>query len=102
MPKEFAPYSAFVTGRRILILAICGVACSILIPIVSGLGFSPSISPSKPSKRTMTFAERVSYQRAIEDVYWRHRIWPKDNHNPKPPLDAAISRAALEKKVQDY
>ncbi len=29
------------------------------------------------SQRTLTFAERVAYQRAIEEVYWRHRIWPK-------------------------
>jgi hypothetical protein len=27
--------------------------------------------------RTLTFAERVSYQRAIEEVYWRHRICQK-------------------------
>src|SRR6266576_5014729 len=100
MPKEFALYSAFVTGRRILTLAICGVACSILTGTL--LGFFPSISPSKPSKRTLTFAERVSYQRAIEDVYWRHRIWPKENPNPKPSLDAVMSQAQLEKKVEDY
>lgn len=24
----------------------------------------------------LSFAEGVSYQRAIEEVYWRHRIWP--------------------------
>ncbi len=28
-------------------------------------------------QRTLTFEERVSYQRAIEEVYWRHRIWSK-------------------------
>src|SRR6266568_4027586 len=27
-------------------------------------------------RRQLSFAERVSYQRAIEEVYWRHRIWP--------------------------
>jgi hypothetical protein len=43
-----------------------------------------------------------TYQRAIEDVYWRHRIWLKENSNPKPSLDAVISQAELEKKVQDY
>jgi hypothetical protein len=59
-------------------------------------------APGNAFQRTLTFKERVSYQRAVEEVYWRHRIWPKDNPNPKPPLDAAISQAALEKKVQDY
>jgi len=52
--------------------------------------------------RSLTFAERVSYQRAIEEVYWRHRIWPKENPNPKPPLDAVMSQARLEEKVEDY
>jgi len=52
--------------------------------------------------RTLTFEERVSYQRAIEEVYWRHRIWPKENADPKPSLDAVMSQAQLEKKVKDY
>src|SRR6266568_7447882 len=51
---------------------------------------------------TLSFAERVAYQRAIEDVYWRHRIWPNTNPGPKPPLDEVISQAQLEKKVEDY
>ena len=50
----------------------------------------------------LTFSERVAYQRAIEDVYWRHRIWPKENLDPKPSLDAVMSQAQLEKKVTDY
>ena len=54
------------------------------------------------SHRTLTFAERVGYQRTIEEVYWRHRIWPKENPNPKPSLDAVMSQAQLEKKVEEY
>src|SRR3954462_10438793 len=49
------------------------------------------------SHTTLTFAERVSYQRSIEEVYWRHRIWPKGG--PKPSLDAVMSQAQLEEKV---
>src|SRR5437879_12552459 len=63
--------------------------------------FGPQV-PTKVLPRTLSFAERVSYQRAIENVYWRHRIWPKENPNPKPPLDAVMSQAQLEKKVEDY
>jgi hypothetical protein len=44
----------------------------------------------------------VSYQRAIEEVYWRHRIWPKERPDQKPSLDAVMSQSQLEKKVQDY
>ena len=52
--------------------------------------------------RTLNFTERVAYQRAIEDVYWRHRIWPDTNPGPKPPLEAVMSQAQLEKEVADY
>src|SRR5206468_106391 len=60
---------------------------------------------SKVSQRTLTFAQRVVYQRAIEQVYWRHRIWPRsrgERPDPKPPLDAVMTQAQLEKKVTDY
>src|SRR5207247_10992157 len=50
-------------------------------------------------------AERSAYQHAIKEVYWRHRIWPRnggENSDPKPSLDAVMSQAQLEKKVADY
>ena len=53
-------------------------------------------------KQTLTFADRVAYQRAIEEVYWRHRIWPAANAGAKPPLDRVMSQAQIEKKVEDY
>src|SRR5205823_3065258 len=77
---------------------------SYLLLLVAGtvMAFFGPQAPTKVSPRTLSFAERVSYQRAIEDVYWRHRIWPKENPNPKPSLDAVMSQAQLEKKVEDY
>jgi hypothetical protein len=52
--------------------------------------------------RAFTFAERVAFQRAIEDVYWRHRIWPKENPDRKPSLDVVMSQGELENKVAGY
>src|SRR5438874_3672948 len=52
--------------------------------------------------RTLTFADRVAYQRAIEKVYWGHRIWPAANAGAKPPLDRVMPQKAIEKKVEDY
>src|SRR5881227_3201032 len=54
------------------------------------------------NNRTLSFADRAAYQRAIEDVHSRHRIWPKERPDPKPSLDAVMSQATVEKKVQDY
>ena len=64
-------------------------------------------SATRPSTRTeaLTFTDRVAYQRAIEEVYWRHRIWPRnggENPQPKPTLDAVLPEAQIEKKVGDY
>jgi hypothetical protein len=62
-----------------------------------------SMAPKPPQQRTiLTLADRVAYQRAIEEVYWRHRIWPKERPDPKPSIDEVMSSAQLEKKVEDY
>jgi hypothetical protein len=59
---------------------------------------------AKPAQQrtALTLAERVAYQRAIEEVYWRHRIWPKENPGQKPSLDQVMPRAEIERKVEDY
>src|SRR5262249_50117142 len=54
------------------------------------------------SQRTLSFEERVAYQRAIEEVYWRHRIWPKQRPDLKPSLDAVMSQTQIERKVEEY
>jgi hypothetical protein len=68
-------------------------------------GHEITASPAAPASRwdrTLTFAQRVAYQRAIEEVYWRHRIWPKERPDPKLSLDEVMPSAQLEKKVESY
>src|SRR6266404_3998285 len=70
---------------------------------VTAQGGGSSVATSAIRRnRTLTFADRVAYQRAIEEVYWRHRIWPAANAGPKPPLDRVMPQEAIEKKVEDY
>src|SRR5438034_4267766 len=83
----------------ITVLACVAAACSMVSGALLAF-FSPEASSL--AQRTLTFAERVAYQRAIEDVYWHHRIWPKERPDPKPSLDAVMPQAQLEKKVADY
>ena len=91
----------FFNLRTSIAVFLCAlVGCSVLSATLLGF-FSPQ-APLKVSERTLSFAERVTYQRAIEDVYWRHRIWPKERPDPKPPLDSVMSRAQVEMKVADY
>src|SRR5213080_3940332 len=100
MQRQSISLSAFFNPRVLVALISCAAAGSILTGTL--LAFFRSETPANVSQRTLTFAERVAYQRAIEDVYWRHRIWPKERPDPKPSLDAVMSKAQLEKKVEDY
>src|SRR6267154_532770 len=100
MQKKSPLNSASVNPRALVVLLVCAAAClSVTRTLPAFLG---SEAPAKLSQRTLTLAERVAYQRAIEDVYWRHRIWPKERPDAKPSLDAVMSQAQLEKKVADY
>jgi N-acetylneuraminic acid mutarotase len=91
----------FFSPRALLALLVCSAAaCSVLAGAL--LGFFHPEAPNQASQRALTFAERVSYQRAVEEVYWRHRIWPSERTDRKPSLDAVMSQAQLQKKVEDY
>ena len=90
----------FLSPRVAIALPLCAAACSLITG--ASLGFFRSEARTNISQPTLTFQERVAYQRAIEDVYWRHRIWPRERPDPKPTLDAVMSQAELENKVTDY
>jgi N-acetylneuraminic acid mutarotase len=91
-------------GSLSLQLVLCSAAvCSMITgTLLAFVNPQARAKTSHPAGAGLTFAERVSHQRAIEDVYWRHRMWPKENANPKPSLDAVMSQAQLEKKVRNH
>src|ERR1044072_7910748 len=95
--KKFTSKSGFFSPRVLIAFVLSATTCSIVMATLSRTETSP-----KTANRNLTFEERVSYQRAIEEVYWRHRIWPKDRKDLKPSLDAVMSQAQLEKKVAAY
>ena len=81
-----------ITGAALLSLA----ALLMVMP-----GFNP-VAQAVPQGRALTFADRVASQRAIEEVYWRQRIWPKERSDSKPSLDRIMPREEIEAKVADY
>src|SRR5213596_1443194 len=96
--------SAFSHLRALLALVVCiAAACSVLAGALLPV-FRPEtgVKVSHPAAAGLTFADRVAYQRAIEEVYCRHRIWPKENSKPKPSLDEVMWAQQIEKKVEDY
>src|SRR4051812_26563300 len=102
MKKKRIAQSAFPqkgVATAFLLCAVCWIIAG------TGLAFFHAdelIKASHPAAAGLTFGDRVTYQRAIEEVCWRHRIWPSDNANPKPSLDDVMSAQEIEKKVEDY
>src|SRR4029450_478438 len=93
--KRIIPVFAIALGLVLFALSASAISETLL-------ALFPSEVKAKASYRALTFPERVSYQRAIEEVYWRHRISPKENPDPKPALNAVMSQAQLENKVRSY
>src|SRR5437773_6865311 len=87
----------------LLLLGICAIPFALAKRSFDGRTTSATSSTQTP--RTLSCADRVAYQRAIEEVYWQHRIWPRNggaNASPKPPLGKVMSQAQIEEKVEDY
>src|ERR1051325_4932416 len=62
---------------------------------------TPKLSrPAAP--RHLSRIDRIAYQYAIEEVYWRQRIWPNTRPDSKPSLDEAMPAGQIEQKVDDY
>ena len=103
MKKSNPTIKAQILRSAFYVLLVVGV-CAIPFALAQRSFDEPTTSapPSKQTQRTFTFADRVAFQRVIEDVYWRHRIWPKENAKPKPLLDEVMSAEQIEKKVKDY
>jgi hypothetical protein len=66
--------------------------------VVLMMVFSFHLFANKP----LTFEERVKAQEAIERVYYNHRIWPKENPQPKPAFEKMVTKDQIEAKVTDY
>ncbi len=66
------------------------------------LTFATAGTVEASARPELTFDQRVEAQRAIEEVYWRHRLWPDQNEKPKPSLSEVLPDEAIRERVTDY
>lgn len=64
------------------------------------LGFVLFSSLLSAQTRSLDFNGRVSCQEAIDSVYWKYTLWPKDNPLPKPTFESISNRALIQRKVK--
>jgi N-acetylneuraminic acid mutarotase len=79
------------------------VFCSALV-LIAVITFYPQRPghAANHKRQQLSFEDRVAAQRALEEVYHQRRLWPKDNPQPKPPLDQVLPDQAIRAKVEDY
>jgi len=53
------------------------------------------------SSRPSSLQQLLDDRRAVEEVLWKHRIWPATNPGPKPDFARAFPNALLEARVRD-
>ncbi len=63
-------------------------------------GFSTAYLPAA-EPAGLSFEERLAGHRAIEEVAWKHRIWPAGNPGPKPGFAASMPAEFLRARVDD-
>ena len=90
-----------ITRYRLALLIAATFALAIATFKV-GAGGGHSLNQSVAFKTRITLEERVAYQRAIEEVYWRHRVWPGESSRSKPELDEVMPLSAIRATVEDY
>ena len=71
------------------------IALSLFILILSTSGFA------QQRHFNISLEQRVAYQKAIEEVYWKHMIWPEHNPQPKPALEAVVSQSGIRFKTAE-
>lgn len=49
----------------------------------------------------MTLDERIACREKIEDVYWAHRLWPKENQGQKPARETVAPHATVAARVEE-
>jgi hypothetical protein len=71
----------------------------VLATVVNSLAVAAGeFAPGSPAADPGPLADR----KAIEEVYWSHRIWPSVNRASKPELSAVLVDSVLRERIADH
>ena len=83
------------------LLTISWVVFGLAPSFLQVAGSKASAAGGGQPSRTLSLDERVRYQRAVEEVYWRHTVWPRQNAGPKPGLDEVAPLDVTRARIED-
>ncbi|MBA2434439.1 MAG: hypothetical protein H0V54_05020 [Chthoniobacterales bacterium] len=76
------------------------VAAFALIAL-GGLCAAAALATAYGARGSLSFEERVAYQRKVEEVYWRHRVATQKEQSAQIPFAEAMPENAIRAKVED-
>ncbi len=91
-------YRYWMSGAALIVMALLTVLST---PVTASYAVAPIHTGAATPARSITQAERLECQQAIEEVYWEYRLWPGENPTPKPPLEAVVSSEQLRERAED-
>ena len=100
-PRNSAPRAEAVESRLLSSLLASAALLALFFLSAGLVPVTSHAAAARSASRTLTLEERVAYQRAVEDVYWRRTVWPAENNRPKPSLDEVLPLEATRAKVEE-
>ena len=70
--------------------------------LVLSLSFLACSAGASTFNHNLSLADRIAYQKVMDEVFWKHTIWPASNPQPKPTLRIMISDSEIRSKVEQY
>ena len=70
--------------------------------LVLSLSFLACSAGASTFNHNLSLADRIAYQKMMDEVFWKHTIWPVFNPQPKPTLRIMISDSEIRSKVEQY
>ncbi len=81
---------------------LASLALLVLVCLSSTIALQTSNAAGvQASGRMLSLEERVAHQRAVDEVYWKHTIWPATGDQQKPGLDEVLPLETTREKVED-
>ncbi len=75
--------------------------CIKMLPILALVFIITASSQWVFSNNNLKMNDRITCQKAIEQVYWNNRIWPEYNKTKKPSLKSILPDKLIKEKVED-
>jgi N-acetylneuraminic acid mutarotase len=89
----------------VVLFVLASLSVALALPLIRPVNLSislPAVLDRSPALAgSFTLDARTAHRWAVEDVYWRYRVWPAENPGPKPALAAVLTSGQVRATVEE-